>query len=419
LRIAVVAGTRPEIIKLAPVLWELRGRGLDYVFIWSGQHYDYEMSRVFMEELGVPEPDVSLGVGSGSHAVQTARLLTGLEEAFRETGAGLVTALGDTNTVLAAALSSVKMGIPFAHIEAGLRSWNMAMPEEVNRRAVDHVSQLLLAPCSLAAMNLAAEGFPSSMVRLTGNTIVDVVEACRGRIRGGWGDDYVLVTVHRQENTDDPSRLRSIFNAVGRLAERHRVIAPLHPRTRRRLEALGLLGALRGRGVEVLPPLGYFEFLGLLSNASLVLTDSGGVQEEAFTLHVPAVTLRYNTERPETVLLGGNILAGAEEDLIVEYSEEMLRHGSVIRRRLMEQPNPYGDGRAAARIVDALTERDWSIREPDMRLRPQLEYRLVEGHVDGDIVYGVGRDGRLTPGLPGDAGSLVRLGIGAGKPWAG
>lgn len=430
----VVAGTRPELIKLAPVFWELDRKGIDYVFVWSGQHYDYEMSRVFIEELRLPDPDFDLGVGSGSHAVQTAKVMVGVEEVLRRYDPSLVTALGDTNTVVAAALASVKPLVPFAHIEAGLRSWNEAMPEEVNRRVADHVAQLLLTPSATATVNLLAEGLSLSRVFHVGNTIVDVLQHAiqiaerRGSSLGDSykpGDKYILVTVHRQENVDNPERLCAIVRALARLAREYTIVLPLHPRTRKRLREHGLLHKLElHENVKIIKPLGYFEFLYLLKNALAVLTDSGGVQEEAFMLRVPTITLRYNTERPETVLLGCNVLAGADENLIVEYTKRMIEIRDLIRSKLSKARNPYGDGKAAQRIVDvihAYASGEGAIREPDLRETPHIVYVVKRlGEIPNelsDVISYIAEDGSLTSDRAKAVAAYLRSRVRVMKPW--
>ncbi|MDI9619970.1 MAG: UDP-N-acetylglucosamine 2-epimerase (non-hydrolyzing) [Candidatus Nezhaarchaeota archaeon] len=384
----VVAGTRPELIKLAPVLRGLDEAGVDYVFVWSGQHYDYLLSQVFFEEFGLDGADVDLGVGSGSHAQQAGQIMAGLEGLIGDYKPSLVVAEGDTNTVLAAALSAVKCHVPFAHVEAGLRSWNMLMPEEVNRRVADAVASLHFAPTEWAALNLLFEGVSSRSVHVTGNTIVDAVgrfmprvEEQAGKVlekhgleRGG----YLLVTLHRAENTDNPERLRGVVEALMELAKRFRVVFPLHPRTRKMLDGLGLLGQLED-AVMLMEPLGYFEFLALLANCLVALTDSGGVQEEAFTLKVPTVTLRYNTERPETTMHGVNVLAGAEAHKIVECTVRQAERAGEIRRLSFE--NPLGDGEAGRRITQIIrkaVESGLAIVEPDLRETPMVVYRLLE-----------------------------------------
>lgn len=433
-RVIVVAGTRPELIKLAPVFWELNRRGIDYVFVWSGQHYDYEMGRVFIEELRLPEPDFDLGVGSGSHALQTAKAMMGVEEVLSRYKPSLVMALGDTNTVVAAALASTKSLIPFAHIEAGLRSWNDAMPEEINRRVADHIAQLLFTPSAAATLNLLAEGIPLSRVFHVGNTIVDVLqhavvaaERLGPSVKSSLGlsGEYILVTVHRQENVDNPSRLHAIVKALIRLAREYTIVFPLHPRTRRRLNEQGLLYKLeRHERLRLVKPLGYFEFLYLLKNSLAVITDSGGVQEEAFTLKVPTITLRYNTERPETILFGCNVLAGADENSIVEYTKRMIEIRDLVRAKLDRVQNPYGDGRAAQRIVDiidAYVNGENAIREPDLRETPYIIYmfkQLSEITEELDDVIGyIDENGSLTLDRAKAVAAYLKSRIRVAKPW--
>jgi len=434
----VVAGTRPELIKLAPVFWGLERRGIDYVFVWSGQHYDYEMSRVFIEELRLPEPDFDLGVGSRSHAIQTAKAMIGVEEAIQRYSPSLTMALGDTNTVIAAALASVKSSVPFAHIEAGLRSWNMAMPEEVNRRVTDHVAQLLFTPSTIATINVLAEGIESRRVFQTGNTIIDtlsrvmeVVDKHGSKVIEHVSDfidePFLLITVHRQENTDNPQRLAAIVEALVRLSSTFRIIIPLHPRTRRRLVEYGLMDELREcRGIKLVKPLGYFEFLYLLKRSHVVLTDSGGVQEEAFTLKIPTVTLRYNTERPETILLGCNVLAGADTDRIIEYTLRMSEIREAIRSKLSNVPNPYGDGRAGERIVDITarrleSSRDSMIHEPDFRDTPLITYMVKElSKLDpgfDEVLCYIDRGGKLALEATKAIAAYIRSRVRVAKPW--
>ncbi|MEM2197424.1 MAG: UDP-N-acetylglucosamine 2-epimerase (non-hydrolyzing) [Sulfolobales archaeon] len=386
--IMVVAGTRPEVIKLAPVIKWLQKLSVDYVFVWSGQHYDYLLSRVFFEEFGLNEPDVNLMVGSGSHAEQTAGVMLGLERAVKDYSPSVVVAEGDTNTVLASALVASKSLTPFAHVEAGLRSWSMIMPEEINRRVADAVASLHFAPTEWAALNLLFEGVPSRTVHVTGNTVVDSLQQIMGRVSnrsdsvlneyGLDKDDFILVTLHRAENTNNPERLKSILKALNELSQYYPVVFPIHPRTRNAVARLGLSECLSR--VMPMEPLGYFDFLALLSNCRVVLTDSGGVQEEAFTLRIPTVTLRYNTERPETTLYGINVLAGAERDRIVKLALMQVERAEEIRGLSFE--NPLGDGQAGKRIARLLGEAvdgGLSIEEPDLRETPVVEYRLLDG----------------------------------------
>ena len=387
----VVAGTRPEVVKLAPVVKWLQKLGVDYVFVWSGQHYDYMLSRIFFEEFELAEPDVDLRVGSGSHAEQTARIMLGLERTIKDYSPSIVVAEGDTNTVLASALVSVKCLTPFAHIEAGLRSWSMLMPEEVNRRVADVVASLHFAPTEWAALNLLFEGISSKSIHITGNTIVDALQEFMNKVAdlsnsilGKHGleiRNYILVTLHRAENTDDPERLKSILEALDELSQYYSVIFPIHPRTKGAIARFGLSDCLSR--VRLVEPLGYFEFLALLSGCRVVLTDSGGVQEEAFTLKVPTVTLRYNTERPETTLYGINVLAGAEKGRIVKLALMQAERAREIRGLSFE--NPLGDGQAGKRIARLLGEavdEGLAIEEPDLRETPVIEYRLLDGVKD-------------------------------------
>ncbi|MEM2767834.1 MAG: UDP-N-acetylglucosamine 2-epimerase (non-hydrolyzing) [Candidatus Bathyarchaeia archaeon] len=419
--VMVVAGTRPEVIKLAPVLRRLDEADAEYVFVWSGQHYDYLLSQVFFEEFGLDGADVDLGVGSGSHAQQTGQIMAGLEGLIGERKPSLVVAEGDTNTVLGAALTAAKCHVPFAHVEAGLRSWNMLMPEEVNRRVADAVASLHFAPTEWAALNLLFEGVSSRSVHVTGNTIVDAVKQFMPKVKelsekvlGAYGLErggYLLVTLHRAENTDNAERLRGVVEALTELAGHFRVVFPLHPRTRKMLAGLGLLGRLED-AVGLMEPLGYFEFLALLANCLVVLTDSGGVQEEAFTLKVPTVTLRYNTERPETTMYGVNVLAGAEARRIVECTLRQAERAGEIKRLSFE--NPLGDGEAGKRIAKLLreaVESGLAIVEPDLRETPMVGYRLLEADAISsswvfDLLAGFSHDGE--PCLPsGTYGKLL------------
>ncbi|MEM1632374.1 MAG: UDP-N-acetylglucosamine 2-epimerase (non-hydrolyzing) [Thermofilum sp.] len=383
----IVAGTRPEVIKLAPVIKWLQKLGVEYVFVWSGQHYDYLLSRVFFEEFKLDEPDVDLKVGSGSHAEQTAKIMLGLEEVIKAYSPSVLVAEGDTNTVLACALVAAKSLTPFAHVEAGLRSWSLIMPEEVNRRLADAVARLHFAPTKLAALNLLFEGISSRTVYVTGNTIVDALQEFMDRIVNMSNNvlskydleknNYILVTLHRAENTDNPERLGSILKALNTLSQYYPVVFPMHPRTRNAVARFSLSEHLSQ--VKVIEPLGYFEFLSLLSNCRVVLTDSGGVQEEAFTLKTPTVTLRYNTERPETTLFNINVLAGAEEDRIVKLTLMQAERAEEVRGLIFE--NPLGDGQAGKRIAHLLkraVDEGIAIDEPDLRDTPVIEYRLLD-----------------------------------------
>lgn len=434
----IVAGTRPELIKLAPLFWEFESRGLDYVFIWSGQHYDFELSEIFIQELKIPDPDIDLGVKSGSHAEQTAKTIIGVENAIYVYKPRLTIALGDTNTTLAAAIASVKVSLPFSHVEAGLRSWNMKMPEEVNRILVDHISQILFVPSMIAYLNLLGEGITSDRVFLSGNTIIDVLtkvvsllekepELVSNKVVDLCNGSYILVTVHRQENTESYSRLSNIVYSIELLSRQFKIIIPLHPRTRKKLAEFGLLEILRNNpNIKLLKPLGYTGFLYCLKHAQLTLTDSGGVQEEAFTLGVPTVTLRYNTERPETVLAGCNVLAGDDVKKIVEYSEKMITFRGKICSRLNTRENPYGDGKASKRIVDVIQSSlddsvVYDIVEPDLRDTPYIIYKIKEiNKLDrnyDEVLSYIENSGVLSRDKAKAIAALVRSKVKVLKPW--
>lgn len=387
----VVAGTRPEAIKLSPVIKWLQKLRVDMIFVWSGQHYDYELSRVFFKQLSLPEPDVNLDVRSGSHAEQTAKAMTHLKETIAQYRPSLVVAEGDTNTVAAAALTAIKSHVPFAHVEAGLRSYDRTMPEEINRIVADSLSELLFAPTELAVMNLAHEGIPLRKIHLTGNTIVDVVIkykdiACRKGIELSeelniGSGRYILLTLHRQENTDNLPRLLNIIKALSLISESYKIIFPMHPRTKNKLRRTGIYETLRAKeNLALIPPLGYFEFLGLLLHSLAVLTDSGGVQEEALTLGVPTVTLRYNTERPETVQCGMNVLAGTEPESVSKLTEDQIQKFEELRSNLKMKPNPFGDGNAGRRIAVTIkdaVEAGIEVEASDTRHDPYIVYGLI------------------------------------------
>jgi UDP-N-acetylglucosamine 2-epimerase (non-hydrolysing) len=328
-----------------------------YLLLHTGQHYSFELDGVFFTELGLPAPHRNLEVGSGSQSYQLAAVIEGLAPVLVEERPDVVLVEGDTNSVLAAALAANKSGIAVGHVEAGLRSYDRRMPEELNRVLTDHLADWLFAPTPGARDILRGEGLPASRIHVTGNTVVDELLLQRLRAdRPGLAERFgvtpgrfALATVHRAENVDDDGRLRSILaglDAAGR-ALGIPVLAAFHPRTTARMAALGLAasGTLRG-----LPPLGYLDFLGLHAAAALMLTDSGGLQEEACCLRVPCVTLRDNTERPESVAVGANVLAGADTEAIVACARAM-----AAKPRTWE--NPFGDGMSGLRIVDLLTGR--------------------------------------------------------------
>jgi len=351
LKIAVVVGTRPEIIKMAPIIRELKEKMADYFIIHTGQHYSYYMDKVFFEQLDLPQADVTLEVGSGTHAQQTAKILTGMEAILQQQSPDIVLVEGDTNSVLAAALAASKLHIQVGHVEAGLRSMDKSMPEEINRIVADHCADLLFAPTDISKQNLISENIKEENIFVTGNTIVDALYQNMEMAKKGADvfrklrlvpRCYFLVTIHRQENVDDRERFASIIEGLVNLSEREKtpVIYPVHPRAKKMIDEF----KLDTGDIKIIEPVDYFSFIYLESNARLILTDSGGVQEEACILQVPCVTLRDNTERPETLSIGANVLAGACHESIVKYAYNMLN-------KKTDWPNPYGDGRAAEKIV--------------------------------------------------------------------
>jgi UDP-N-acetylglucosamine 2-epimerase (non-hydrolysing) len=354
--ICLIVGARPNFMKVAPVHLALHKAGRDLLLVHTGQHYDREMSDVFVDETGLPEPDLFLGTGSGTHAEQTARVLIEVEKVLAERRPAIVVVPGDVNSTLAAALASVKLGIPVAHLEAGLRSRDWSMPEEHNRRLTDHVSKLLLATSSDAVENLASEGIHDGVV-LVGNTMIDSVLACRDKAVSDspWQElgldegTYALVTLHRPALVDDPERLGATVKGLLELATELPVVFAVHPRTRDRLVAAGLTSPLEQAGVVLTPPLSYLGFLGLEARARLVLTDSGGVQEETSALGVRCFTLRDTTERPVTVTLGTNTLLGASPERIAEIP-------ALLRDERVGQPIPLWDGAAGPRAAAAIIE---------------------------------------------------------------
>jgi UDP-N-acetylglucosamine 2-epimerase len=354
-QIVTVVGARPQFVKAAAVSGPLRARCRE-LLVHTGQHYDDEMSKVFFDELGLPRPDYDLGVGSGTHAEQTARMLERLEPVLAAARPDWVVVYGDTNSTLAGALAAAKLDLPVAHVEAGLRSYDRAMPEEINRVVADHLAALLLCPTPTGVENLRREGVTEG-VHLVGDVMRDALERflpaarprfaawrSRGLEPGGFG----LVTVHRAGNTDRPEALAAIVEALEGLEEP--AVFPVHPRTEAALKRDGAWARLGARpGLHVVPPLGYLEFLGLLAHARWVATDSGGVQKEAYLLGVPCLTLRDRTEWVETLAEGWNTLLG----------DDVRRLGAAARgvRRPDRRQDHYGDGRAGERVADLLARR--------------------------------------------------------------
>jgi UDP-N-acetylglucosamine 2-epimerase (non-hydrolysing) len=356
-RIAYVIGTRPNFVKTAPVIAALRARlpGGRHTVVHTGQHYDRLMSEVFFEELGVPAPDFMLEVGSGSHAVQTARTMERLEPVLEAERPDLVMVPGDVNSTLAAVLTAVKMGIPVAHIESGLRSFDRTMPEEINRIVADEFSELLFLHSDEAIVNLRAEGIADARMHFVGNTMIDTLVALEDRFRaanaaaklGVEAGGFVLVTLHRPALVDGPLLPETVAQ-LGALSEWTPVVFPVHPRTRKMMEEAGAEHA----GLILSDPLGYLDFLSLLADAGAVLTDSGGIQEETTYLGIPCFTLRDNTERPVTVRAGTNTLLGLDPTAISGIPAAL-----AARDNVKSEPPPLWDGHAAERIADIVAAR--------------------------------------------------------------
>lgn len=350
-KILSVVGARPQFVKLAPIHHAARAAGVEHVIVHTGQHYDPLLSDVFFDDLGIGAPDVHLGVGSGSHGVQTGAMLAALDAVFDEHRPDWVLVYGDTNSTVAAALSAVKLHIPVAHLEAGLRSFNRRMPEEHNRVLTDHAADLLLAPTQVAVDHLRREGLGARTV-LVGDVMTDVLFDVRDRVtadgevtalEGVSPGEYYLATIHRAENTDDPERLQQVVDALAGLDRPVMLLA--HPRVVAKAAAHGISldrGSLTSR-----PPLAYPELIAAVAASAGVVTDSGGLQKEAFLLRVPCTTVRTETEWVETVELGWNVLANTREEIAA----------AVTRPRPAEtDAAPYGDGHAAARVVSVLAE---------------------------------------------------------------
>jgi len=355
----IFAGTRPEFIKLAPIIKHIQEiPQLDLIFIHSGQHFDEGMSEKIIKELDLPKPVHNFNVGNRSDAQQIAGTLSECESAIRKYEPEMVLAEGDTNTVVAVALAAAKAGVPFAHVEAGLRSFDRSMPEEVNRVVADGCSELCFCPTEISAVNLCREGILPQRIRITGNTIVDACQMYlpeavkKSHILEELGvkDRFGLVTVHRKENVDDLEKLSKIIDCVCEV-DGINLVFPIHPRAQKQLEKSVMWPRmLRSPKLILCPPLGYLDFLKLLVSSALILTDSGGVQEEALSLGVPCLTLRENTERPETVIAGGNRLVGTQKELIKSKVQEILSKPDRVVTGIARK-NPLGDGKAGARIV--------------------------------------------------------------------
>lgn len=360
-KIMPVVGVRPQIVKAAPLIKLLNeAKTIELQLVHTGQHYDFEMSRVFFKDFNLPSPKMNLGVGSGTHAEQTAAMMIGVEKAILRYRPDVVVVFGDANTALAGALAAAKLHVQTAHVESGLRSGNLDMPEEVNRILVDHCSNILFAPTKLAMRNLLDEGIRAQSIFCVGDTMLDTLVQWRRAIESSdilerldlKPENYAVLTTHRAENVDDRGRLAEIVAAV--MKSRILTVFPVHPRTKKNLLKFGLWSKLT-KSDRFLPisPLDYIDMLSLVKNSRLLLTDSGGMQKEAFLLQVPCLTLRNETEWKETLVMGANKLVGACRAKIVREMEKILANENA-KRRLSGLKNPFGDGHASRRITRTL-----------------------------------------------------------------
>ena len=355
--ILTVVGARPNFMKAAPVHRAFAARGIEHQIVHTGQHYDDTMSKVFFDDLRMPKPAVYLGVGSGSHAVQTAQVMVGLEEVFNERRPRLVNVVGDVNSTMAAAIVAAKLHVPVAHIEAGLRSRDWRMPEEVNRIVTDAVADLLLTPSLDADANLIAEGKSAERIVCVGNVMIDTLLF---NLEGAKARDvpremrlepkgYAVLTLHRPSNVDDKATFERILSALEDIQQTVPVVFPIHPRTQKRMEEYGLTERFeKASGIRRVEPLGYLEFLSLTARAAFILTDSGGLQEESTALGIPCLTLRENTERPITVQEGTNVIVGTDDARIREEARAIIAGNGKTGRI-----PALWDGKTADRIVDA------------------------------------------------------------------
>ncbi|WP_341806302.1 non-hydrolyzing UDP-N-acetylglucosamine 2-epimerase [Pseudomaricurvus alcaniphilus] len=363
-----VVGARPNFMKIAPIMRALKNPiyRINAKLLHTGQHYDADMKTSFFDQLAIPEPDIDLGVGSGSHAVQTADIMKRFEPILDELLPDAVLVVGDVNSTIACALVAVKKNIPVVHVESGLRSNDRSMPEEINRILTDQLSDILFTTERCALTNLTREGISANKVCFVGNVMIDTLRhnlpraAAVATTLGPYANEdqlqavaegYGLMTLHRPSNVDDPAALARLLGVLSEISQRLPLVFPVHPRTRNKIAEAGLEQSLKDNGVILLPPMGYLEMLGLMQDAKVVLTDSGGIQEETTALGVPCITLRENTERPITIAEGTNTLAGSDPDAIRKIFEEIMSSGG----KAGAIPE-YWDGRAAERIAERLQE---------------------------------------------------------------
>jgi len=355
MNLTVVAGARPNFMKIAPIMWEIARRsGMTARLVHTGQHYDEKMSKLFFDQLRIPKPDIDLGVGSGSHAVLTAEVMKRFEPVILDHKPDAVIVVGDVNSTIACALTAVKLGVPVAHVEAGLRSFDRTMPEEINRILTDAISRWLFVSEPSGIENLRKEGADPERVFFVGNVMIDTLIACRERFETAVGldtfgvraNEYVVLTLHRPANVDDPVVFAGLIRAIEAVQRELPIIFPVHPRTRKIMVGQ----SVHLPNVKLVEPLGYLEFMNLVLNARFVMTDSGGIQEETTFLGIPCLTLRNNTERPSTVDQGTNVLVGLDPDRIIAAA------AAAKADRTTHRVPELWDGKASQRILDALTK---------------------------------------------------------------
>ncbi len=362
MNITLVLGARPQIVKSAPLIHLAnKDEQISLNVIHTGQHYDYEMTKIFFEELHLPDPIANLNVGSGTHAQQTAKIMLRIEKILQKQKPDLVLVPGDTNSTLAGAVTAAKLHIPVAHMEAGARSYDMTMPEEINRRLTDHCSTILFTPTENCSRNLLKEGIDKNKICQTGDTMYDVLlkqlpKAEKTPILKQLGleaKSYALLTTHRPENVDNPQNLKSIMEAMIKLKPLT-IVFPAHPRTQKQLRKIKLYNKIqKQKHITLIKPVGYHETIKLIKNAKLVLTDSGGMQKEAFWLKTPCITLRENTEWTETVEIEANRLTGANTQKIVLAAQDIIQN-KMLQEKLERLLNPFGDGHASEKIIEKI-----------------------------------------------------------------
>ena len=358
-KILNVVGTRPNFIKIAPLVREMKKhKQITQILVHTGQHYDASMSKLFFDELGIPKPDINLGVGSSTDTTQTAKIMLGIEKVLLKEKPDLVVVVGDVNSTFATAIAAKKCGIKVAHVESGLRSFDMGMPEEINRILTDHVADLLFTTEESGNINLKLEGISSNKIFFVGNVMIDTLlmhkkKAQQSKILSKLKltkKNYIVLTIHRPSNVDNKIALEAIISILEKIQDKIKIVFPVHPRTKKNITLFGLDKKIKNmKNLIVTEPFGYLDFLCLMSNAKLVMTDSGGIQEETTILQVPCITLRNNTERPVTVQQGTNIIVSTDKEKIIKTANEAMK-GASVKGKIPQ----LWDGRASKRIIEVI-----------------------------------------------------------------